>query len=180
MEELLFLKKLQGSTNWLFASGLKIALVVVAALTINSFARRFLTKALRKAMAIKDHIVRADKEREETIIRVFSNSLSFIVWTIAFLILLPEFGVDIKTLLAGVGIFGLAIGMGAQQIIRDYLSGLFIVLEDHYRVGDEVEIGGKKGKVADINFRRTIIKDEEGLAHFIPHSEIKIISRKIK
>ncbi len=76
-------------------------------------------------------------------------------------------------LLAGAGLIGLAIGMGSKNLVQDYLAGLFILLEDQYRVGEEVDISGKKGEVVDLTLRRTVIKDAEGIIHYIPNGQIK-------
>ena len=92
------------------------------------------------------------------------------------LTIFPEIGVNPTPLLAGAGLVGLAIGMGSRNLIQDYLAGLFILLEDQYRVGEEVEILGKKGKVIDLNLRRTIIRDTEGIIHSIPNGQIKVVS----
>jgi len=180
MQNLFQLKEFQSLINWLLSSGLKIVFILITALLFNRLGRNFILKAIKKTVKLKDRKIRVDKEREETLLRIFSTTLSTIVWMTAFLMILPEFGIDAKALLAGAGIVGLAIGMGARKLIEDYVAGIFLILEDHYRVGDEVEIAGVEGRVLDISLRKTVLEDKEGKIHFIPHSQIKISLRKLK
>jgi len=178
MKNFFQLKEFQGLIGWLFSSGLKIAFILMAALVFNYLGRKFIARAVRKALKLKDHVMRADKRREETLMGIFSATLSSIIWLMAILMILPEFGIDTRALFAGAGIIGLAIGIGARKLIEDYIAGVFIILEDHYRVGDEVKISGIEGKVLDVSLRRTILRDKEGKIHFVPHGQIKVSSRK--
>lgn len=88
------------------------------------------------------------------------------------------FGVDIKSILTFAGIGGLTIGLGAQSLVKDFITGIFILFEDQFSVGDEVEIGDKSGVVEAITLRTTILKNPNGYIHIIPNSEIKIITNK--
>ena len=92
--------------------------------------------------------------------------------------ILPLIGLDIKPLLASAGIAGLAIGFGAQTLVKDVINGFFILLEDQYHLGDVVQISGVKGTVEDMSLRRTALRDGDGTLHFIPNSEIKVVSRR--
>ena len=83
-------------------------------------------------------------------------------------------------MLAGLGVIGIAVGFGAQTLIKDYLSGLFIILEDPYDVGDVVRVGGIDGLVEEIGLRRTILRDLDGIVHSVPNSEIKTASNFTK
>jgi len=95
---------------------------------------------------------------------------------VAAVMLLSELGINITPLLAGAGVLGVAIGFGAQNLIRDFLSGLFIFLEDQFNQGDVVEIAGRSGVVEEINLRRTVLRDLDGILHIIPNGEITISS----
>ncbi len=119
---------------------------------------------------------KVSEEKIKTIFKVFNSTFKAIVWTIAILTVLPELGINIGPLLAGAGIAGLAIGMGARSLIQDYISGTFILFEDQYRVGEEVAIGGVKGVVQDINLRRTVIKDGEDALHIFSNGQINRVS----
>ena len=178
MKNFFQLEEFQSLIDWLFSSGLKIVFILISALVLNRLGRKFIARAVRKALKLKDHVIRTDKKREETLMGIFSATLSSIIWLMAILMILPEFGIDTRALFAGAGIIGLAIGIGARKLIEDYIAGVFIILEDHYRVGDEVKISGIEGKVLDVSLRRTILRDKEGKIHFVPHGQIKISSRE--
>ncbi|HOE15376.1 MAG TPA: mechanosensitive ion channel [Candidatus Paceibacterota bacterium] len=92
--------------------------------------------------------------------------------------ILPELGINITPILASLGIVGLAVGMAAKDIIADFISGIFILLEGQYYIGDEVNISNIEGQVQEITLRKTILKDKDNMIHIIPNSQIKIVSRK--
>lgn len=93
---------------------------------------------------------------------------------------LKEADLDIAPLLAGAGIAGLALGFGGQYLIRDIITGLFLILENQYRIGDVVQLNGTGGLVEDITLRITTLRDMDGTVHFIPHGEIKMVSNLSK
>jgi small-conductance mechanosensitive channel len=115
-------------------------------------------------------------ERVETLRRVLQSVLAIAFLIVATLAVLPEFGVDVTVLLGGAAIFSLAIAYGAQNLVKDYFTGFMILMEDQYRVGNVVQINDKSGQVEDINLRITTLRDLEGIAHFIPHSQIATVS----
>jgi small-conductance mechanosensitive channel len=122
----------------------------------------------------------AEEKRENTLITIFSNGLKIIVWLVAIIMILAEAGVEIGPILAGAGIIGLALGFGAQHLVRDVIAGLFIILENQYRVGDVVCLDGTCGMVEDITLRMTILRDLDGTVHHVPNGEIKKASNKSK
>jgi len=164
--------------SWLLTHGIKVALILIAAFLFNHFLRIFIKEGINKK--IKDKINGEKGKRAETLISVFGGTLSFVIWIIAILMILPELEVNIAPILAGLGLIGLAVGMAAKDIISDFISGLFILLEGQYYVGDKVKISGIEGEIKEITLRRTIIKDESGLSHAIPNSQIKLVSKKEK
>jgi moderate conductance mechanosensitive channel len=99
-----------------------------------------------------------------------------VIFFLAAMQILPLLGLDIKPLLASAGIAGLAIGFGAQTLVKDVINGFFILVEDQYHLGDVVQIAGVKGTVEDMTLRRTALRDGDGSLHFIPNSEIKVVS----
>ena len=105
------------------------------------------------------------------------RAFSIFIWVVAILMILSELNVNIGPLLAGAGILGLAIGMASRDIISDFLSGFFIILENRYQVGDQVKIAGVEGRVTGISLRRTLLKDKTGKIHFIPNGQVKITSK---
>ena len=163
--------------SWLSAHFFKIFSILIVAFLINHFLKNFLKKIIQKT--VKDKLQK-DSKRIDTLVGVFGKTLSFIVWVAALLMVLPEFGIDIAPILAGVGLMGLAVGMAAKDIISDFISGLFILLENQYDVGDSVKVAGFEGKVQEITLRRTLLRDEAGVLHSIPNSQIKTVSKKTK
>jgi len=161
---------------WLLTSGVKIVVILGACWFIVRVGKKFIEKGVRKAVKGKDK--EAEEKRENTLIRIFEGALKIFVWGVGLMMILPEFGIDVGAILAGAGILGIALGFGAQYMIRDFLAGLFIILENQYRVGDVIEIGGVSGKVEDITLRKTVLRDIDGVVHHIPNGEIKIASNK--
>jgi small-conductance mechanosensitive channel len=100
----------------------------------------------------------------------------FVIVFVAALEILSLLGLNLGPLLASAGIAGLAIGFGAQTLVKDFINGFFILLENQYDIGDNVRIAGVKGIVEDMTLRRTVLRDEDGTVHVVPNSEIKIVS----
>ncbi|HZP29083.1 MAG TPA: mechanosensitive ion channel domain-containing protein [Acidimicrobiia bacterium] len=117
-------------------------------------------------------------QRAETISSVLRNVTAVVIWTIALLIVLGELGVDLAPLIAGAGIVGVALGFGAQTIVRDYLAGLFVVLEDQYGVGDVIDAGAATGTVEWVSLRLTRLRDAEGVIWHVPNGEIKRVGNR--
>ena len=174
-------KFIEGLGPWFFSHGIKIILIIIGAYLIRKFAGVFIDKIIRKAIVSNNFLSsEAEKKREDTLIKVFEGAFRVIIWLAAVLMIISELGINIGPLLAGAGVVGLAVGFGAQYIIRDFFTGLFIILENQYRVGDIVCIGTTCGTVEDINLRMTILRDVDGAVHYIPNGEIKIASNKSK
>jgi len=170
---------IQNLIAWLFVHGIKIFAILVIAAFIDRFLKSFIRKVVRSN--IKNHISEEEKRRRvETLVSVFEGTFKFIIWITALIMILPEFGLDITAVLAGVGVAGLAVGMAARDIVSDFISGLFIILENQYRLGDNIKIVGIEGEVKEITLRRTIIKDKEGIFHSIPNSKITIVSKRLQ
>ncbi|MCP6719053.1 MAG: mechanosensitive ion channel family protein [Patescibacteria group bacterium] len=167
---------IQNITSWFLAHGIKITLILITAFLINKFLKTFIRKAVKKQIA--DKMSEEGKKRVETLISVFEGTFRFIIWIVALLMILPELGVSTAPILASIGIAGLAVGMATKDIVSDFISGLFIIMENQYDIGDKVKIAGLEGRVEEITLRRTIIKDEEGTVHSIPNSKVTLVSKK--
>jgi len=167
---------IQKITSWFLFHGIKIITILGATILINRFLKRFIKKAITRQ--IRDNIsAEEERKRIETLVNVFEGTFNFILWIVAILMILPELGVNTTPILASLGVVGLAVGMATKDIISDFVSGLFIILEDQYHLGDKVKVAGLEGKVIEITLRRTIIKDEEGRTHSIPNSKVTIVSK---
>ena len=119
-------------------------------------------------------------KRAETIAGLAASLLAGVVWTAAVLMILRELDVDITPVLTGAGIVGLAVGFGAQTLVRDVISGFFLILEDQVRVGDVASVNGTGGLVQQINLRTIVLRDEEGVVHVFPNGEIKTLANRTK
>jgi small-conductance mechanosensitive channel len=156
---------------------LKAIFILAAALALVKFGNLFISKSVKvlvgKKTGTKSKIPR---ERITTLTEVFNSFFTLLVWTTALLTILSEFKVNIAPILASLGIVGLALSMGAKNLIQDYLSGIVILLEDQYRIGEKVELAGKTGEVKEINLRRTILfNPEDKKTCYIPNSEVKTV-----
>lgn len=158
-------------TNWFLAHGIKIVLILIAACLAGRFGKSFIARLVEKG--IKNGTKEAVEKRQKTLIRIFSGALKVFVWVVAVMMVLSELGINIGPVLAGAGILGVAIGFGAQYMVRDFLAGLFIILENQYRIGDVVCLDGTCGAVEDIDLRKTVLRDLDGVVHHIPNGEIK-------
>ncbi|MFL5778980.1 MAG: mechanosensitive ion channel family protein [Chloroflexota bacterium] len=116
------------------------------------------------------------KKRMDTIDQLASGVLGFFIIAIAGLMVLGELGLDIGPALAGLGIAGIAIGFGAQALVRDYLNGVLILIENQYAKGDVVRLAGVAGTVEDFSLRRTTLRDLDGVVHTVPNGEVKVAS----
>lgn len=116
------------------------------------------------------------EKRAETLGSILITTGNIIIYIIILLMTLNLFGINIAPILAGAGIIGLAIGFGAQSLVKDFVSGLFILLENQYSVGDKVKIGAFEGRVLKITMRSTILRDEEGKTFYISNGLIKDVT----
>lgn len=142
---------------------------------LKSALQRFELRLVGKATERGESSLESRK-RIETIVRLLKQAGLLAIWITFFLIMLREIGVEVGPLLASAGIVGLAIGFGAQNLVRDVISGFFIILENQIRVGDVAVINGTGGLVEAINFRTTVLRDLAGIVHFFPNGTITTLS----
>src|ERR1700722_10077777 len=116
------------------------------------------------------------EKRAETIQNLASKALFVLIWIIAGLMILEETNFDVRPLLAGAGVAGVAVGLGAQNIIKDVLGGMFLMMENQIRVNDVAVINGKTGLVEEINLRTTVLRGEDGAVHIFPNGVIQGLS----
>lgn len=167
--------------DWVAANWLIVIGVVAGVYLVNKFSELVIDKLIRRAVKRgKNTTAEAEIKRENTLIRIVHGTLSVLVVILASLMLLSAFGVNIAPLLAAAGVAGLAFGFGGQYLIRDLIAGLFMILENQYRVGDVVGFDGTFGLVEDISLRMTTLRDLSGTVHHVPHGEIKKVSNLTK
>ena len=118
--------------------------------------------------------------RIETLARVFHHAATIVIAIVAGTLVLDALGISIAPILATAGVAGLAIGFGAQSLIKDYFTGFFLLVEDQIRQGDVVEIAGKAGLVEEVTLRYVRLRDGDGYVHFVPNGEIKLVSNRTR
>jgi small-conductance mechanosensitive channel len=116
------------------------------------------------------------KKRMDTLDSLGANTLQFFIVAIAFLMILGQVGLDIGPAVAGLGVVGIAVGFGAQSLVRDYLNGSLILIENQFARGDVVRLAGVAGTVEDFTLRRTTLRDLDGVVHTVPNGEIRVAS----
>ncbi len=162
--------------TWTFGSGLRVLLIVLIAYaavrTAGLLVRRF--EAEVSAGTGLDALERAKRAR--TLGAVVSKVTTALISGIALLMVLREFNLDIAPVLTGAGIVGLAVGFGAQTLVRDIISGFFLILENQVRVGDVAAINGTGGLVDAINLRTIVLRDEQGTMHVFPNGAITTLA----
>ncbi len=165
-------------TDWLTGDGIRIAAIVGVAVVLDYAIHRMIPHALRLTVErqMKGQEEEEIQQRVDTLASVFTAGGRVIIVLVTLLTLMPLAGISIGPLLAGVGILGLAVGFGAQSLVKDVISGLFILLDNQYSKGDVVSVGGVTGSVEDVGLRRTVLRDLDGIVHYIPNGEIAVAS----
>jgi moderate conductance mechanosensitive channel len=180
MEDL-FNKWIETVFPWLLSHGIKILVIAVGVWFLNKMARKIIIKAVRVAVVPEPNMPpESEIKREDTLIRIFTGATRIAFLLLAILMILQEAGLKIGPILAGAGIVGLALGFGGQYLIRDIITGLFIIIENQYRIGDVINVDSTGGLVEDISLRMTTLRDLDGTVHHIPHGEIKQVSNLSK
>ena len=165
-----------SETAW--TAGARVIVVAVAIFIALRIIERLIAPAIRATVSTQmagEPQSEIDK-RVDTLSGAANRTLSIVAVAVALLTILPEFGINIGALLAGAGVVGIAIGLGAQSLVRDVLGGLFILAENQYGRGDVVQLAGTSGVVEDVNLRRTLLRDLDGTVHCIPHSAVTVSS----
>jgi len=163
--------------------GITVRLVIILAIAIAS-------NIIQKKMIPRAIIAATPKIREEshdqlvtrtkTMARFVTKIVTAIIWIIVFVMVLGVIKFNITPLLATLGVASLGLGFAVQNIIRDYLQGFFIIMEDWYRIGDWVTISGMEGEVEEVSPRCTVLREINGTMHVIPHSEVKFASNQTR
>jgi small conductance mechanosensitive channel len=176
--------------DWIETTGWDIIITVVLAFIYYFVIRlviEFILRSVTRARIKTTRVSKSElKQRQKTIMELLRMMLKVIIAAVAvFTILAKDFGINLAPLLASAGIIGVALGFGAQSIIKDALAGFFVILENQYRIGDYIEVDGAgmdraKGTVERISLRSTALRDRDGDLHFIPNGQItQVINRTI-
>jgi len=168
----------QAIWDWLLTSGLRIAFIFVVGLIASRWLRVLsarLEKLIAGAAPTED-----EAQRARTLTRVSRSTALVTIAITAGLMIMRELGLDIAPLIAGASVIGVAVGLGAQTLIRDIIGGFFILLEDQFAVGDAIQVGNIGGGVEKMTLRATFLRDLEGTLHVVPNGEMRIVSNRTK
>lgn len=169
--------------DWAVTSGLRIVAIVLGAVIlyyiIRTVSRRLIRVAGRK-VSDSDLVSREQEMRARTLAGITRGLIIGVMIAVVSLMIMRELGYDIGPLIAGAGIAGLAIGFGAQTLVKDFIGGFFVLLEGQFYVGDVIKVGTVQGKVEAIKLRTTLVRDGEGILHIIPNGEMRIVSNLTK
>ncbi len=159
---------------------LRVIVIIALAVVFTWLVRRMLTHLRSHAVKMMDR--RGDRgsnemeKRANTLIALMAKVATILIWLFALVMSLQEVGFKIEPILAGLGVAGIAVGFGAQTLVKDWVGGLFLLLEDQARIGDSVMINGISGAVEEINFRTTLLRGENGAVHVIANGSISTLS----
>lgn len=164
--------------DWLLTHGLRIVLILALALAADLLLRWLVPHVLRPLLQqrMKGKPDEEVQQRLHTLTSVLQGSGRAVLVGWAIFTILPEAGVTITPILASVGIVGIALGFGAQSLVRDTINGLFILMDNQYSRGDVVTVAGISGRVEDVGLRRTVLRDLDGVVHYVPNGAIAVAS----
>ena len=174
LESLVNLAKL-----WFEAHLLNILIIVGVAYLAKHVGTQVLYRLVKNTVRQDIYPTERDrKKRVQTLDALVKTVINLTVWVIAGLMIISELGVNTGPLVASAGILGIALGFGAQSLVKDFVSGVFIIAENQYRIGDVVELGAITGTVEAITIRTTILRDQNGYVHHVPNGSITVTTNK--
>lgn len=168
----------QDLQDWFTDHGLNILVIIIVGIVFWFIVKQALPSLIRRAMARpkRGESQQGMRKRTDTLQRVFLGFAKVIIILLVIFMILSELEVEIGPILAGSAIAGVALGFGAQWLIKDLIAGIFVLMENQYRVGDVVKVADVTGMVEDINMRKTVLRDLDGIVHHVPNGEIKVAS----
>jgi len=165
---------------WVLEHGIRIFVILLIGIVLWLATKRFMPALVHRAMAKPKRGEREAgaglKKREDTLLGVFMGLSQLIIIIIVTFMVLGELNINIAPILAGLGIAGIAVGFGAQYLIRDLIAGVFILMENQFRVGDVAKIADIAGLVEEVHLRKTVLRDLDGIVHHVPNGEIRVAS----
>jgi small conductance mechanosensitive channel len=165
--------------DWLETHGINILIIVVGAWILRRLLVAILMSFLNRAIRGHRFATETDRKKRINTMDNLLNAVSkIVIWGVVVVMIIDELGINTAPLLASAGVVGLAIGIGAQSLIKDFTNGLFIILENQYRVGDFVQLGTVSGVVQSITIRTTVLKDIDGNIHHVPNSTITVTTNR--
>lgn len=163
--------------DWFLGPGLAIILILILMLVAVKASKLLAERLFKRATENRDEEY---KKRADTLSSVIGYVLRITIFIVGLMLILGELGIEVGPIIAAAGIIGLAVGFGAQSLVKDVISGFFILLQDQIRVGDVVQIAGKGGLVEHVNLKMTILRDLAGNVHYVPNGTIDVVTNMTK
>ena len=176
-------QNMQSALDWFTGAPLNITIIIALATSISLLGQRWISRFMNR-IATADLIPgpkrsgARQKERAKTTSTVLKSTLNGAVWLVAIFMILAEFGLNLGPLIASAGVIGVALGLGAQTLVRDILSGIFMLVEDQYGVGDKVDVLDVQGVVETVGLRITTVRDSKGTVWYLRNGEILKVGNK--
>ena len=175
-------ERTQALWDWFNGAPLRVLSILLIAVISHFLGHRAIDRAITR-LAQADlkpgpGTAKRQAERARTIGTVFSSTFNAVIWIVAAGMVLGEFGFNLGPVLASAGVIGVALGLGAQTLVRDILSGIFMLIEDQYGVGDDVKVQEIEGKVERVGLRITQVRDNNGVLWYIRNGEILVVGNK--
>lgn len=172
-----FITYLQSTAlPWILDEGLSIILIVIITAILLWLMDRITNRIILRHIQKTGKSALYEHKRAETLTRTLKNTLKAVIIVVSFILILGQLGVNTVAIVAGAGILAAAIGFGFQSLIKDVISGFFILAENQYRVGDYVTIANLYGRVQEVGLRTTVIRGDDGVIHYIPNGQILLTS----
>ncbi len=167
-------------SKWLVTDGLRILLILILMFVFIKIAQLLSDRLFKRFKKTKKDMDDEFRKRADTLSSIVGNILTICIIIVAAITIMGQLDIPIAPVLASAGIVGVALGFGAQHLVKDVISGFFILLDDQIRVGDVVQIAGKGGLVEKINLRMTILRDLAGNVHYVRNGEIDVVTNMTK
>lgn len=175
---------LERTLQWALTAVPKVLLVLVLAIVllriVNFATSRMAARAVQEGDTESGHDAREHQKRVGTLIGIVKKTATVAVWALAVVLVLTQVGVNVAPIIAGAGILGLAVGFGAQELVRDVISGFFLLLENHVRNGDVAVINGVGGAVESMGLRTIVLRDLSGVVHVFQNGKIETLANMTK
>ncbi len=163
--------------EWLVQHGIKILIILILGIILWFLIKRLVPILVNRTVEkTKGESQKGLEKRTKTLVGVLIGISRVVIVVVVVLMILTEAGVPIGPMLAGFGIAGVAVGFGAQYLVRDLIAGIFILWENQFRIGDVAKVADVIGTVEDVTLRKTVLRDIDGIVHHIPNGEIRVAS----
>ncbi len=163
--------------SWLLDHGIRILVIVILGLVLWFVLKKLLPPLVRRTIVkTRGESKEGIKKRTDTLVGIFMGTGKILILIVIVFMILSELNIPIAPILAGFGVAGIAVGFGAQYLIRDLIAGIFIIMENQYRVGDVAKIADVTALVEEVHLRKTVLRDLDGVVHHVPNGEIRVAS----